>query len=100
MDYRIAPDKCVACLSCVRVCPADAVAVAGNQVTIVEQACIRCALCVPACPHEAIAALGDLERAVELAGTGRALLVLAVEAAAYFWPAPPEQVVNACYAAG
>jgi len=57
-------------------------------------------LCLPACPHDAIVATGDVARALELAIGGRAALILSVESAAYFYPATPEQVVNACYAAG
>jgi diguanylate cyclase (GGDEF)-like protein len=100
VDFRIEPDLCVACLACVRVCPADAVAVEGERVRIVDQACTRCGACVPACPHVAIAARGDLARALELVRGGRAALILSVEAAIHFYPATPEQVVNACYAAG
>ena len=100
MDFRIEPDRCVACLACVRVCPADAVAVEGQQVRIVDEACTRCGLCLPACPHDAIVAVGDFARALELALGGRAALILSVESAAYFYPATPEQVVNGCYAAG
>ena len=90
----------MACLACVRVCPADAVAVQDSQVRIVDEACTRCGLCLPACPHDAIVATGDVTRALELAGRGSAALILSVESAAYFYPATPEQVVNACYAAG
>src|SRR5213592_3023051 len=100
VDFRIEPELCVACLACVRVCPADAVAVEGQQVRIVDEACTRCGLCLPACPHDAIVAKGDVTRALELAIGGRAALILSVESAAYFYPATPEQVVNACYAAG
>src|SRR5439155_1184813 len=100
VDFRIDPDLCVACLACVRVWPADAVAVEGPQVRIVDEACTRCGLCLPACPHDAIVAKGDVTRALELAIGGRAALILSVESAAYFYPATPEQVVNACYAAG
>ena len=88
------------CLACVRVCPADAVAVEEQRVSIVDEACTRCGLCLPACPHDAIVAGGDLERALELAQGGRATLILTVESAAYFYPATPEQLVNACYVAG
>src|SRR5213596_1917501 len=87
-------------MACVRVCPADAVAVEGAIVRIVDDACTRCGLCLPACPHDAIEALGDVSRALELALAGRAALILSVECAAYFYPAAPNQVVNACYAAG
>lgn len=87
-------------MACVRVCPADAVGVEERQVRIIDEACTRCGVCLPACPHEAITAAGDLTRALELALGGRAALILAVEAAVHFYPATPEQVVNACYAAG
>jgi len=100
VQFRIDPDRCVTCLACVRVCPADAVAVEAQQVRIVDAACTRCGLCLPACPHDAIEALGDAARAFELVAGGRASLILSVESAAYFYPATPEQVVNACYAAG
>ena len=100
MDFRIDPELCVACLACVRVCPSDAVAVEENRVWIVDEACTRVGLCVPACPHEAIFAVGDATRALEFALSRSAVLILSVESAAYFYPATPEQVVNACYAAG
>src|SRR5256884_306199 len=87
-------------MACVRVCPADAVAVEGAIVRIVDDACTRCGLCLPACPHDAIEALGDVSRALELAHAGRAALILSVECAVHFYPATPNQVVNACYAAG
>ena len=100
MDFRIDPELCVACLACVRVCPSDAVAVDENRVWIVDEACTRVGLCLPACPHEAIIAVGDGTRALEFALSRSAVLILSVESAAYFYPATPEQVVNACYAAG
>src|SRR5881227_505405 len=87
-------------MACVRVCPADAVAVEGTQIRIVDETCTRCGLCLPACPHDAIKAAGDVPRALELALSGRAALILGVECAVFFYPATPEQVVNACYAAG
>src|SRR5437764_14070174 len=86
-------------MACVRVCPADAVAVEGTQIRIVDETCTRCGLCVPACPHDAIKAAGDVPRALELALSERAALILGVECAEFFYTATPEQVVNACYAA-
>ncbi len=93
-------DKCVSCLACVRVCPSQAIAVDGAAVRIVEESCIRAGACVTACPHGAVDALGDLEEASRLAAGGDAVMVLSVEAEVYFHPHAPEQVVNACYAAG
>ena len=95
MDYKIDPELCVACLACVRVCPSDAVAVEDQKVWIVAEACTRVGLCLPACPHEAIIAVGDSTRALDLAQSRKAVLILTVESAAYFYPATPEQVVNA-----
>jgi diguanylate cyclase (GGDEF)-like protein len=100
VDFRIDPELCVACLACVRVCPSDAVAVEENRVWIVDDACTRVGLCLPACPHKAIIAVGDATRALEFALSRSAVLILSVESAAYFYPSTPEQVVNACYAAG
>src|SRR6185312_15524371 len=100
VDFRIDPEACVACLACVRVCPSDAVAVEEEKVWIVDEACTRVGLCLPACPHEAIIAVGDATRALEFALSRNAVLILSVESAAWFYPATPEQVVNACYAAG
>src|SRR2546429_8837928 len=63
VDFKIKPDSCVACMACVRVCPADAVAVEGAIVRIVDEACTRCGLCLPACPHDAVEAGGGGARA-------------------------------------
>jgi len=93
-------DKCVACLACVRACPADAIAVEQDQVRIVEEACVRSGTCVPACPHDAIDVFGDLAEARRLADSGNAVLILTVESGAHFYPHTMEQLVNACYRAG
>jgi len=100
VDFRIDPEACVACLACVRVCPSDAIAVENEKVWIVDESCVRAGLCLPACPHEAVIAVGDATRALEFALSRSATLILSVESAAYFYPSTPEQVVNACYAAG
>ena len=100
MLFHVNPDQCVGCLACLRVCPVDAVAVDGGKARIVDESCVRCGLCVPACPHDAIMATGELAKARQIAGSGRGVLTLGVEAAVYFYPVTPEQVVNACYRAG
>lgn len=93
-------EKCVGCLACIRVCPSQAIAVDDDVVRIVDESCIRAGACVPACPHDAIRAVGELAEAVALADRGDAALILSVESDVHFDPCAPEQVVNACHAAG
>ena len=102
MNFVIDSDACVACLACVRVCPTDAIAVApdASMVRVIDEACIRCGLCVPECPHDAVQVSGELGRAVAIAAEGTGILILGTESAAHYYPQQPEQVVNACYAAG
>ena len=102
MNFVIDGDNCVACLACTRVCPTNAISVSpdGSLVRVLDEACIRCGLCVPECPHDAVMVSGELGRAVAIAAEGTGILILGTESAAHFYPVTPEQVVNACYAAG
>ena len=102
MHLTIDSSRCVGCLACIRVCPTDAIALPpeARVVEIVEENCIRCGECLPACPHTAIAATGAVDHALAIAEAGTGALILVPEAAAYFHPATPEQLVNACYEAG
>ncbi|MGH7628957.1 MAG: diguanylate cyclase [Gemmatimonadales bacterium] len=104
MNFAIDPDRCVACLACVRVCPTDAIAVVGAEVKplvqVVDEACIRCGECYSVCPHDAVTVSGELGRALAIATQGDAVLILSPESVAHFYPATPEQLINACYAAG
>ncbi len=98
--FSIDSKACVACLACVRICPTDAIAVEEPLVHIVDDVCIRCGQCYAVCPHDAVQVSGELGRALAIAATGEGTLILSPEVAAHFYPATPEQVVNACYAAG
>ena len=85
-----------------RVCPTNAIAVSpdASVVRVLDESCVRCGLCVPECPHDAVQVSGELGRAVAIAAEGTGILILGTESAAHFYPATPEQVINACYAAG
>ena len=49
--YRIDPEKCRACMTCARKCPAEAIISAKGQIHIVDQEkCIKCGTCLEACP--------------------------------------------------
>ncbi len=52
---HVNPDHCVACLTCVRVCPYDVPKINAQGVAeISEAACQGCGNCVSACPRKAI----------------------------------------------
>ncbi len=93
-------DRCVACMACVRACPVEAISVQGGTLEIVETACTECGFCVPVCPHGAIDVTGDVASVEAAVDRGNALLILPSEAIVRFYPAIPEQLVNACLAAG
>ncbi len=46
------------CNECVNTCPANAISMVNNRVTINESACIECGLCVSKCPTGALAMVG------------------------------------------
>ena len=103
LNFVIDAELCVACLACVRVCPTDAIAVAGDEpllLQVVDDACIRCGQCLPACPHAAVKVNGEIGRALAIASQGDGVLILSPESVAHFYPATPEQLINACYEAG
>jgi diguanylate cyclase (GGDEF)-like protein len=103
LNFVIDAELCVACLACVRVCPTDAIAVAGDEplsLQVVDEACIRCGQCLPSCPHGAVKVSGEIGRALAIASEGHGVLILSPESVAHFYPATPEQLINACYAAG
>ena len=51
ISYHIDPDKCQACMICLRKCPAEAIVGGKNQIHVIDQEkCIRCGTCFEACP--------------------------------------------------
>lgn len=54
MAYKIDPDKCVACGTCIDECPVGAIS-AGDVYVIDPAICTDCGTCADVCPAEAIA---------------------------------------------
>jgi coenzyme F420-reducing hydrogenase delta subunit/ferredoxin len=51
ISYYIDPEKCQACMTCARRCPAEAIISAKGQVHVINQEkCIKCGTCFEACP--------------------------------------------------
>ncbi|MCX7815965.1 MAG: DUF362 domain-containing protein [Syntrophales bacterium] len=59
---RPQPDqkKCNFCGECSRICPAQAIAMTEEQVTIIYDKCIRCYCCIEVCPMAAMAKIESL----------------------------------------
>ena len=52
ISYHILPDKCNACMICLRECPTGAISGRKRQVhTIDQNKCIRCGVCLSVCPE-------------------------------------------------
>jgi len=50
-SYYIDPDKCQACMICLRKCPVEAIIGGKNQIHVIDQEkCIKCGTCFEACP--------------------------------------------------
>ena len=51
ISYYIDPDKCQACMICLRKCPAEAVIGGKNKIHIIDQEkCTKCRTCLEVCP--------------------------------------------------
>lgn len=61
-SYHINPDKCRACMICLRKCPAEAIDGGKKRIHVIDQArCIKCGACLEACPPR----FGAVEKIIE-----------------------------------
>jgi coenzyme F420-reducing hydrogenase delta subunit/Fe-S-cluster-containing hydrogenase component 2 len=50
-SYYIDPEKCRACMTCFRRCPAEAIVGGKNRIHVIDQdKCIKCGTCLEVCP--------------------------------------------------
>jgi len=51
VSYYIVPDKCKACMICLRNCPAEAIIGSKNRIHVIDQSkCTKCGTCFDVCP--------------------------------------------------
>ncbi len=51
VSYFIDPEKCEACMICLRNCPAEAISGGKNQIHVIDQGkCTKCGTCLDVCP--------------------------------------------------
>ena len=51
ISYHIDPDKCQACMICLRRCPVEAIEGGKNRIHVIDQdKCIKCGTCFESCP--------------------------------------------------
>jgi len=59
VSYHIDPDKCQACMICLRKCPVQAISGGKNQIHVIDQdKCIKCGTCLDVCPSR-FSAVGE-----------------------------------------
>lgn len=56
---QVKPEKCVACMKCVRVCPTEALRIRNGSVVFDEDRCIDCGRCISACKYGALLPWSD-----------------------------------------
>ncbi len=83
-DVTIDPGRCVACLTCLRLCPFTAIGLGEDAHTpsISDADCHDCGLCAAACPRRAIRHRGQPDEAILEQARGAAALVLGCERSA------------------
>ena len=53
VSYYIDPEKCKACMICLRKCPVEAIEGGKNQIHVIDQdKCIKCDTCFEVCPEK------------------------------------------------
>lgn len=52
-SVRLLRDKCQGCVSCVKVCPTEAIRVRNGKAEILSERCIDCGSCAAKCPYHA-----------------------------------------------
>ena len=51
VSYYIDPEKCQACMTCLRRCPVEAIVGGKNKIHVIDQdKCIKCGTCLEVCP--------------------------------------------------
>ena len=71
-------DRCRACYTCVRDCPAKAIRISGGQAEVVAERCIGCGNCVQVCSQKAKQVYCSIPEVRELlAGSRRTAAIVA-----------------------
>ncbi len=52
-------NKCIGCLSCIKVCPNEALSLVNNRIDVDRDMCTACYACAEICPSKAIEKIGE-----------------------------------------
>lgn len=71
---RTISEKCRACYTCVRECPAKAIRITGGQAEIIPERCIACGRCVQVCSQKAKQVLCSIDYVIDLLSSNRRIV--------------------------
>lgn len=74
IGIKVNTDKCTLCGTCIKVCPFDAIHMAGKRVVIDLERCMRCFICGEHCPQKAISLYNRENICLGLASAAHAVL--------------------------
>lgn len=64
-SVKLQQDKCQGCVSCVKVCPTEAIRVRSGKAEILNDRCIDCGSCAKMCPYHAFTVAMDTLQGLE-----------------------------------
>lgn len=64
-SVKLLQDKCQGCVSCVKVCPTEAIRVRSGKAEIINDRCIDCGSCAKMCPYHAFSVEMDTLQGLE-----------------------------------
>lgn len=52
--FKVDRNKCIACMQCIKDCPASVISLKDGKADINNEGCIKCGHCIAVCPVEAV----------------------------------------------
>lgn len=83
------------CLYCIQLCPAKAIKIEKDRITIIDERCLLCGSCISACPQQAIGYVSGLTKVKSFLGSGKTVACLDCAIPIAYDKGTPRQIVTA-----